>query len=200
MSQPKQYGGIYAFLLRVLLWLPLCFVVWYYLAPALLLPVVALTEFALTNLLPQAISGLDPVGNQIEVITAFSPKDQPGGLLAFEINPLLYSYSLPLLSGLILAVPEAMNEKWSKIAIGLLLLVPVQAWGLSFEILKFMVLQMPAEFSDQIFTSQTAREGVAMGYQFGYLIMPAVAPLVIWVALYNRFVTTLVPSIGSRKA
>jgi hypothetical protein len=36
-----------------------------------------------------------------------------------------------------------------------------------------------------------AREAIAFAFQFGSLILPAVAPAVLWVALHGRFVGAL---------
>lgn len=196
MSKETRYGGIYAFLLRVLLWLPVCFVAWYFLAPALLLPVIKITDLVMSGIFPHAFDAMNPIGAKVEVLTNFNPDGKAGGQLYFEFNPLIYSYSLPLLTGLILAVPEPLDSKWTKIAIGLIVLIPMQSWGLSFEILKTLAFSLPPEFANQITDTSFGRNAIALGYQFGYLIMPAVAPLIAWVAMYNGFVATLVPSLN----
>ncbi|MCB1865885.1 MAG: hypothetical protein KDG50_10670 [Chromatiales bacterium] len=195
MSDDKP--GIHRFLLRVVIWLPLAFAAWYLFAPALIRPVVFVTDWVLSTFMPQVITEIGQQGNRLRVVTALG--DGAGSRIGFALNPLMYGYSLPLLAALILAVPESLNDKWGKLLWGVLLLVPVQAWGLSFEVLKVIALKLPVATTAAVGITDTAREFIALGYQFGYLILPAVSPLVIWLALYRNFVGDLVPQLAATR-
>ena len=107
------------FLLRTLLWLAPLFVLWYVLAPLLLMPVVGWTHFALSHLFPHAIAAVEQQGTAVDIVTRFvmaAPADgsaPPGarGQVVFAINALKYAYGWPLLLALTLAAPTAMGEK-----------------------------------------------------------------------------------------
>ena len=103
------------FLLRVVLWLPPLFVLWYLLAPLLLAPVAGWSHWLLTTWFPQAITGVERQGISLEILTRFmmaAPADgatPPGatGTLTFSLNALKYAYGWPLLLALTLAAPLA---------------------------------------------------------------------------------------------
>jgi hypothetical protein len=40
--------------------------------------------------------------------------------------------------------------------------------------------------------SPAARELIAFGYQFGYLVLPTLVPVMLWVAMDRRFLSTFV--------
>ncbi|MDP2784157.1 MAG: exosortase H-associated membrane protein [Sulfurimicrobium sp.] len=109
--------------------------------------------------------------------------------LVLEVNPLAYGYGLPLFAALLLASSEA--KRWRKLVPGALLQVPFQAWGICFDLLK-----QAAVTSGPAVTAQTGLmpwqvEGVALGYQFGALILPAMAPIGLWLAFNRGFIPML---------
>ena len=197
------------FLLRTLLWLAPLFVLWYVLAPLLLMPVAGWTHFALSHLFSHAIAAVEQQGTTVDIVTRFvmaAPADgsaPPGarGQVVFAINALKYAYGWPLLLALTLAAPTAMGEKLYRAVMGGLLLLPVPVWGIACEALKVLVFGMDPAIADQMGTTPLTRELLVLAYQLGYLILPAVTPILIWAAFHRDFLGELLPHVqGTRPA
>lgn len=190
------------FLLHTLLWLVPMFALWYLLAPLLLMPIAGWTHFALSHLFPHAIAGVEQQGTAVDIITRFVAPANPTqgaappgaqGQLVFTINALKYAYGLPLLLALTLATPTAWGEKAYRAVIGGLLLLPVPVWGIACDALKTLVFDMNPAIATQMGVTPFSRELLALAYQLGYLILPAVTPILIWAALHRDFLGELLP-------
>ena len=189
------------FLLRTLLWLGPLFVLWYVLAPLLLKPVVGWTHFALSHWFSHAIASVEQQGATVDIVTRFvmaAPTEgsaPPGarGQVVFAINALKYAYGLPLLLALTLAAPTAVGEKLYRAVMGGLLLLPVLVWGIACEALKTLVFDMNPAIAVQMGTTPLTRELLVLAYQLGYLILPAVTPILIWAAFHRDFLGELLP-------
>lgn len=196
------------FFWRILLWLPLSFAAWYYMAGFITLPVGLLVDGLMSSLFPQFISDISQQGHILEVATRFSPPAMAGvtvpqGQIAemvFGINALIYGYCIPLYTALILSSPGEEMQKWRRWTIGVIILLLTQTWGISFDILKTLLFRLGPAISQQMAFSPLQLEGVALGYQFGYLILPAVTPLVMWIGFHREFLFTLAPGIAQRFA
>ena len=113
----------------------------------------------------------------------------PPGAVAeavLEVDPARYGYGLPILLALLLAAHS--GKFFRKAAIGALLLVPFQAFTISMVLLKDLAFRSGA--GGETFT-QFQLEMIAYGYQLGTLLVPTVAPIVIWLWLDNKYVTTV---------
>lgn len=193
------------YIVQVALWLPLIFLLWFYFASILTWPLTLLLDLVLPKLLPAAIAAIEQQGYGLDVVTHFAPPAAaarglpPGsvGVLVFEVNPLIYGYSYPLFTALLLAAPGKERDKWLKWILGLLILLPIQAWGVSFDILRTLIFLLGPEVRSALSPTELQLELVAFGYQFGYLILPAVSPVVIWLGMHRRFVSSLVPNLAS---
>ncbi|ODB84861.1 hypothetical protein A3195_07300 [Candidatus Thiodiazotropha endoloripes] len=82
--------------------------------------------------------------------------------------------------------------KWNKWLWGLPLLFLFQVWGVCFDGLKTLLFTLGPDVSAQLAFTPLAMDGVALGYQLGYLILPSVLPLVIWVVQYRAYLTEMV--------
>ena len=201
-----KLSPVTAFFFKTLLWLPIAFGIWYYMAILLSHPAAWLTEWLLSHLLPDVIDKIWLSGFTLEVDTKIHPTFQAGmsaatqaGFLSTSVNPLIYGYSFPLYTALILASPESESKKWGYWMMGMLILFPVQAWGLSFDIIKTLTFQMGAAVSQHLNFARWQADTVAIGYQLGYLILPAVSPLVIWMAQHQAFLLELSPALKNLK-
>ena len=201
---PVPRSPVSRFAIAILVWLPLCFAAWYHMAIVITWPLTDLVNWIMTSLLPEAISGVEQHGYTLDVVTRFSPPAQPGmpqvtaGELVFELNPLIYGFGLPLYTALILATPDQDNKNWWRWFFGLALLFPLQAWGVSFDILKTLLFNLGPEVSAELGFRPWQKEAVALGYQFGTLILPAVAPIVLWMGQHRVFVASLAPGLADR--
>jgi hypothetical protein len=188
------------FLARVLVLLPACFALWYLTAPYWLYPLWAGLDSLMPKFLPSLLSGVERHGHLFEVITRVTPSGASaalqGAVITFEVNPLSYAYSLPLYTGLVLAAPT--RPAWRKVGflgIGLLILAPALVWGASFDILKTLVVTLAADTAPYAGFSRVAREFIVWADQFGYLVLPGVLPLAIWIGLHRDFLRELAPAL-----
>lgn len=187
---------LYAFLLRTLIWLPLSFAFWYQAANLLNLPLATISKFVLYQATPSLISNVELGDHKLTFVTPFEaevPAAQPQqgkGLIVVEINPLIYGYSLPLLIALLFAA-EGLSVSLSKLFIAYAALLPFQAWGVCFEFLKTVAFELGPAVATQVNFPQWTREGIALGYQFGYLILPPISTAVLWIAMNRNFLNRL---------
>jgi hypothetical protein len=183
------------FVLSALLWLPACFLLWFAFDGAVVWPVAQVTGWLLPTLLPQAIGELTQLGALLEVDTRLmTPADEAGrvGLLVLEIRPLIYAWCLPLFAGLVMATPLERRERVIELAIGLPVLWLVVCWGTVFDVLKVLAFDAGPLGVAAIERAGFSADAVALGYQFGYLILPAVMPVALWVLLNRAFLEELV--------
>jgi hypothetical protein len=189
------------FMLGVLIYFPVTFFIWYLSAAWHLAPITMLSQALLNTLTPDALMWLKLDGHNLIVAANFSQATNGsiitpalnGDALGFQINPLVYSYGLPLLVSLLLATPTA--HKIKKIAIGLAFILPTELFSMVFSVLKTLTFNVGNTFIAQQSLSQTGVDAIALGYQIGMLLLPMIAPLVIWVGLNRQFMTQLAPQL-----
>jgi len=181
------------FVLRVVAWLPFTFFMWYFMATAITWPLTLLVEWVSTTLFPLAIASVDQPGHVLNVVTRFAMRTPAGdmALMTFDIDPLSYGYGMPLLTALIIATPGDEAQKWRRWGLGLLLLLLTQAWGVCFDIFTHLAMTMGDAVSQRMGFTDLQLEGIALGYQFGYLMLPPLAPVVIWILMHRDFIATL---------
>lgn len=195
------------FLGKVLLWLAPSFAGWYLLAPMLIFPVALALKLLLTSFYPDAIATVEQHGGYLDVITRFSPSLIPGtklepghvGQVLFTVNALKYSYGVPLLLALSLAVPGSWRHRLTRFVMGAILLIPLQVWGVYFDSLVTLVFKMPHVIAEQMGTTALSREGIALAYQLGYLILPAVGPIIIWAFFNIEFIKSMAPNLAGHQ-
>lgn len=195
---------VWRFFLPVLLWMPVTFAAWYLMAIVATLPVSFLVNWLLMGLFPDVISGIQQVGYHVEAAAYYTAQTTAAtrGMVAelvFEVNALSYGFGVPLYTALILASPGEEGAKWVKWTVGVAILQITQTWGVSFDILKNLLFSSGPEVAEALSFAQWQMEVVALGYQFGYLILPAVAPLVIWIAFHSDYLETLAPGLATQK-
>lgn len=144
----------------------------------------------------------------------------PATKLAVEeqrTNVLIYCYGLPLLYGLVMATPLNWRRTFLQLGVGYVALSLVQSFGLVGDILKTMALgvgpgvlaalaEMPGYAGLAAAAGEAARvnmeaalaghgltpDRIILVYQFGYLVLPAVTPVALWIVMNSRFLETLV--------
>lgn len=183
------------FVLAAALYLPAAFFLWAVLSGPVIWPVARMTDIILPLLLPDAISGVVMEGPLLEIETRLLTEAGPGGqqgLLVLDVRPLIYAWCLPLFIGLVLATPLEGKQRWIQLAIGLPVLWLVVTWGAVFDTLKLLSFDAGPLGASAIAGAGWPPEAVALGYQFGYLILPAVTPVAMWVVLNKEFLEELV--------
>jgi hypothetical protein len=200
------------FLLAALLWLPLTFFLWFSFAGPLVWPVIALAKLVLLKLWPDLITAvsqgadlLDAQGRVLGhagylmqlssgvLVNAAPPGAPPRfGYLEPVVNPMIYGYALPLFAGLVLATPLPPRRRALEIAGGGALILLAQTFGVIAESLKSVGLDAGPAGLEALRRAGLAPELIALAYQFGYLILPALVPAALWIVCNRRFIETLV--------
>lgn len=181
------------FVLRVVAWLPLTFAVWYLAAPLLVWPVALLAELV-TRSAFDWVKGVEQMGPLLTFITSLKPADaaNPAGVtavLSVESNVLLFSFGLPMLAALMLAAREPRRVRM--LLIGFVVLLPFQTFSVVADLLKNAVILAGPAVASQTHINPWQRELIAFCYQFGTLILPTVAPAIVWVLMHRRFLEKL---------
>jgi hypothetical protein len=182
-------GSLPRFVLRVVAWLPLAFAVWYLAAPLLVWPDALLAEF-FTRSAFDWVKGVEQTGPLITFITSLRPSLAPNlagvkAIVSVESNALLFSFGLPMLAALILAAREPNRVRM--LLIGYAVLLPFQTFSIVADFLKNVAILAEPAVAAQTNFSAWQREVIAFCYQFGTLIMPTVAPAIVWVLTHRRF-------------
>lgn len=169
------------FFLRALVWFAVALAAWYALRGTLTAPAAWLASHAMQAAFPGWVVGTEPEGHALVLLTRLRVFDAARGLgeLAPQANLLSYTYGTPLLAALLLAARA--RHAVPKIAAGALALVPFQAWGICFAWLA-QVMQSGTVQPQTGFGPWQAN-AIAAGYQLGFLILPTLAPVAVWLAL-----------------
>jgi hypothetical protein len=186
---------LYAFFLKAALWLALCLALWYWKAEWFNSPPAMVSGWILRELFPRWVEAVEWSQRTVSLVTSLRVPMAPGvnegkvAVMVAEANPLLYTYGLPLFAALLLASGEA--KRWRKLMLGALVLIPFQAWGICFDLLKQVAITAGPAVAAQTGFSPWQRESIALGYQLGTLILPTVAPVALWLALNRQFIPAL---------
>ena len=179
------------FVLKVLAWLPVAFVVWYFGAPLLLWPVKVILAVIAWAGLPDLVTSVE----QSAAVFTFASSLKPGAGLAtsahitVDVDGLLYSFGMPLFAALVLAARE---PRWPRtLAIGYAVQLPFVAWGVLADFLKNVAITSGPLVASQTGFSAWQREAIAFAFQFGSLILPTVVPAVVWVLTHRAFLERL---------
>lgn len=203
------------FALKALLWLPLSFVLWFVLAPLLVWPVGVAARALLLGLWPDLFSGLVQGGQVLdqggrvlgqaaylfELTTKVLVRADEGGrvglgVLETTVNPMIYGYALPLFSGLTLATPMPVRRRLLQLAAAFGVIWLAQTFGVVCESLKIIAFQAGPAGASAAQQAGLPPNVIALLYQFGYLILPALVPVALWVGLNRPFIESLVGPLG----
>lgn len=215
--ESRVLSPIREFALKALLWLPLCFVVWFWLAPLWVQPAVVAARAVLLGLWGELFTAVVQGGELLDAggrvvahagylvqltttvtVTVPAGPGGPGGVGVLEptINPLIYGYSLPLFSGLAMATPLSVRRRLVQMLLTFLAIWLAQACGIVAESLKVLAFDSGAEGAAAVARAGLAPNAIAFAYQFGYLILPAVVPVAAWIGLNQAFIERLVRPAG----
>jgi len=174
------------FVLAVLAWLPVTFVVWYFAAPLILWPATLLTDLVARAGFGDLVTAVEQNAAVVTFATSLKAGQAiAGGVVAVEVNALLYSFGLPMFAALTLAAHE---PHWLRaLAIGYAVLVPAIAWGVLADFLKNIAITAAPQVASQAGFSPIQRELIVFAFQFGSLILPTVAPAIVWVLMHRGF-------------
>ena len=186
MKAPTGRSPLARFVLAVLAWLPATFAVWYFAAPVILWPAVLLAEAVGRLGFGDIVGAVEQSAAIVSFTTTLKPGQAiAGGVVTVDVNALLYSFGLPMFAALTLAARE---PRWPRILIvGYAILVPAIAWGIVADFLKNVAITVAPQVASQTGFTAVQREVIAFAFQFGSLILPAVAPAIVWVLTHRAF-------------
>ncbi len=202
MSNNNEMMSVKGFLLKILIWLPITFVVWYFITPIILYLVSVLAKAVLTILVSQTVVDVDVYERVLHIVTPFAAEksnDVNNGQLVFAINAMKYGYGIALFIAMLLATPDKLGNKLQNLYIGVLILLLVQVWGVTFDTLQTLTFKLGMGVAETLGTTPFIRELIALGYQLGYLILPAIAPILLWFAMYQNHLIKLAPKFAKTK-
>lgn len=177
------------FVLRTLAFLPLAFAVWYFAAPILLWPAVLIVRAVAHVGFADLVRAVEQSGAVATFVTTLGAGVAAAkGLVTVDVNLRAYSFGMPLFAALTIAAHTA---QWKRIlAIGYAMLTPVVAFGVLADFLKSVAITAGPAVASQTGFAPWQREVIAFAFQFGSLILPAVTPAVLWVAMHLAFMAT----------
>jgi hypothetical protein len=171
------------FVARVLLLLTPCFAAWFLAAPWHTAIVAPLALQFVEPWRMGLVAALERNGYMLSFVTsleAVTSGTQVGFVVA-DVNPLVYTYGLALFLCLMLATGA---RAW-KIVAGAAVLLLFQAASVAFDFLVQVAILSGPEVASRTGLARWQREAIALGYQFGTLIVPSLVPVLLW-ATFNR--------------
>lgn len=182
------------FLLAVVVWLPLAFLGWAVLRTMLNFVPGLLSSWLLSSLWPALFSGSAHQGADWQAVTSImvsQPGTQALGQLVVDLKAMVYGYSLPLYFGLAMATHMTPWQRTRQCLMVLPILWLAQVFGMVSGALKLIVFNAGPQGAAAAEAAGLSANVVALAYQFGYLIVPAVVPVVLWVLLNRHFLDKL---------
>jgi hypothetical protein len=191
-------ASVGAFALRVVLWLPPAFALWYLVAPWHASIAGGFALAWLEVLSPGLAASFDRTGQTLAFVTTLRIHSATGqeGVLVLEVGALIYTYGLALLLALMLAT----RARWWKLLAGAAMLLPFQGWGLALDLLLQVGVGLGPDIAAQAGLANWRREAIALGYQAGSVILPSLTPVIAWAILCRPFIEGLVPRDGAMPA
>jgi hypothetical protein len=183
--RPLRPESIWPLAGRLFLWLVPCYVVWHFGSEAIAWAQGGISRVAIGTWFPGLLAGWEVQGSVVEFATHIAVvRGGQVGQLTVPVDGRLYSYGWPLFGALTLAVDP---RRWRALLIGLAILLPFAAWGVTFDLLKYVFLSIGGISARDAVASELERNLIALGYQVGTLILPAAAPVVAWGATHRQF-------------
>ncbi len=177
-----------SFLLLIAAWLAPAFFLWWLATPILAWPVTILSSLVTRIGFGDLVRAVEQNAEMITFVTSLRPEGAviaAGARAVLEVpsNVRLFSFGLPLFAALTLAAREA--HPLRDLAIGYSVLVPFQTFSVVADFLKNLTSE--PVLASQLGLSPWQRELIVFSYQFGTLILPTVAPAIVWVLMHRRF-------------
>ncbi len=180
--------------ISALLYLPLCFFIWFYAAPLLVMPAKWLAMMVMSMWQDDLFNGIEQKQFLFYVQTLifpqnFNQQDTQLAVLDVMVNPMKYGYGLAVFSGLVISMPNLrVGIKLIQLFIGFMVVSLIQANGVFWETCKSLLFSGGGDAFQAINETGISHNLVAAMYQMSYLILPAVVPVVIWVLLNRSFI------------
>jgi hypothetical protein len=193
-----MFGPIRTLCFAAGLYLPLSLFLWFAFAGAVVTPVLWLTKAILVAWMPEIFVDIERQQYAFSVLTSLvtDPKllsqAQAGQrvVLDFQVNPMIYGYGLPVIAGLALATPNSLNTRLRQIAVGAVCIWLVQVNGVIWDTLQNVCSNIDGGVA--AVAKHVNLELLAGLYQFSYLILPPLVPVILWALMNQKFINDLI--------
>ncbi len=195
-SSSNEYMGgnpIRQMFILALLYLPLGFFIWFFAASLLMVPTQLLASSLLTGLYPDVFSRIVQLDFYFEVQTLVMLSQEVEGqrvALNIEVNPMIYAWGMALLFGLIMATPLAVKTRIIQMIIGFSVMTAIATWGVFWDTLTQLAFRSGLEAAEAARGLGLPMDMIALFYQLGYLMLPAVIPIATWILMNRGFIET----------
>ena len=174
-------------------WMLALTVLWTQISPWTSYPVGVISSVALEQGAPMWVREVRLKPGVMDVDTRVAiPVPSAGGRRAevtIDVNPARYAYGLPIFLALLLAARG--TGRLMRGVVGYLVLLPAQAFSLSMYALMQLVLA--AQVNARLLRiAPWQLELLVYGYQVGSLVVPTLAPILVWLWLDRQFVAKVV--------
>ncbi len=194
LPEALQNSPLTLFFVKGVCWLLLLTALWAPVADWTMRPAATLATVALQTTFPWWARGAEYRDDTLELNTRIAipvPEARQGtrAELVAEAKPARYGFGLPMLLALLLA--SGGQRLARKLAIGIAILIPCQAFSVFFVLLKQVALGSGAAATAQLGFSALQLNGIALAYQLGVLLVPALAPIIVWLLLERPFLAAV---------
>ncbi|MEM1081170.1 MAG: exosortase H-associated membrane protein, partial [Pseudomonadota bacterium] len=165
------------------LYLPMGFFLWFFFADALMFLPARITELIMTTTAPEVFERIVQLQFKFEIQTGIQMAREVEGQIALLnafINPMIYAWGMALLFGLIMATPLTAKRRVVQMIIGYFVVSVVVIWGVFWETWKDLAFRLGPEAATVVAESSLEPNMIALFYQLGYLMLPAVVPVACW--------------------
>ena len=172
------------FILRFLFCFPISLALWCLVADALFFPLLVISNAVLQlfgdNLVISAHLSRGIVYYDTGIVVRMP--DGRTGDASIAISLMKYTYTFPALLSLILSgrYRFCVRRVFVFAGIGYLFLLPAWSWGQCFDYFRTVAVALGPQVVAQIGITNRTIEFVALGYQFGYLMLPSISLLLVW--------------------
>lgn len=183
---------------QAILYLPLCFFIWFYASSLLVIPVKYLLQLGLSLWQEDLFNTISQFKYQLTIETLIFPKDSFTGqgdklaVLDVVVNPMIYGYGIALISALVMSLPRLKAKKRiTQILLGYMIVVCLQTIGCFWEMLKHLIFHAGPDAQLAILDTGISANFIALMYQLSYLILPSVVPIAYWIIMNNNFISEI---------
>lgn len=196
--RPREFlagSPLAGFFAKGVLWLVVLTALWAPLADWTMRPAATVATIALQTIFPWWVRGGTyrddtlEVGTRIRIEVADAPRGARAELIA-ETKPSHFGFGLPMLIALLLA--SGSRRPLRKLFIGIAALIPCQAFSIFFAVLKQAALGSGLAATVQLGFSPWQLNAIALCYQLGVLLVPTLAPILLWLLLEPGFLSALI--------
>jgi hypothetical protein len=199
MNRPASLGSFFAaatawFLAIALIWLPV--------SPWLSHPAAGMAHIVLGNAAKDWVRKVEKSPGRLEVETRISaassvnPGQRASAVAIVEAKPASYAYGLPLYLALLLA--SRGRHLLGKAIGGYFILLLPQSFSLVFGVLKNIIAVAAGPAALGIGNGQT--QAIVLAGMFGTLLLPVLAPVVLWLWLDRSFLSSVIVEGWLRRA